>query len=142
MDTLHIECGLRDLPPFTGVFASDQLPKRHSRIHETVIVNTDIHTEPGTHWLAVYVDRRSLTGYFFDSCGLFQYVPVIRDFFRQNCTVRWSHNTRQLQALTSDVCGQYPCLFALYMDRGLSPHEFVKLFGADPDRQVNLMFAR
>ena len=56
MDTLQIECALRDQPTFMGVFASDQLPKRHSAIRGTVIVSTDIHTEPGTHWLAVYVD--------------------------------------------------------------------------------------
>ena len=136
MDTIQIECALRDLPTFKGVFASDQLPTRHSvAIRWTVIVNTDIHTEPGTHWLAVYVDSRSQTGYFFDSYGLFPYISNIRDYLRYNCSVRWTHNTRQLQVL-------YACLFASYMDRGLSPHEFVNLFGADPDRQVELMFAR
>ena len=63
VDTLQIECALRDLPTFKGVFAYNQLPKhQHSAIRGTVILNTEIHTEPGSHYFAVYLDRRSLTG--------------------------------------------------------------------------------
>lgn len=65
MDTVQIECALRHLPTFAGVFPSDMLPHASSG---TFIVNTDAHTEPGTHWLAIHLDKRSLTGYYFDSC--------------------------------------------------------------------------
>jgi len=49
---------------------------------------------------------------------------------------------QQLQSLTSDVCGKYCCLFALYMDRGYTPQKFVALFGqvGAADREVERMF--
>jgi hypothetical protein len=40
------------------------------------------------------------------------------------------------------VCGQYAFLFALYMNRGVSLHEFINLFGAKLDRQVEVIFDR
>ena len=44
-------------------------------------------------------------------------VPAIHEFIRRNCAV-WDYNSRHLQGLTSNVCGKYCCLFALYADRG------------------------
>jgi len=39
------------------------------------------------------------------------------------------------------VCGHYCCLFALYIDRGYTPKQFVALFNADiADRQVEKIF--
>ena len=49
------------------------------------------------------------------------------DFVQRNSTT-WDRNKRQLQSLTSDVCVKYCCLFALYMDRGYTPQQFVALF--------------
>jgi hypothetical protein len=47
-------------------------------------------------------------------------LPFIRNihtFLRRNCVI-WDHKF-QLQGLSSDVCGHYFCLFALYVDRVL-----------------------
>jgi hypothetical protein len=44
--------------------------------------------------------------------------------------------------LTSDVCGKYCCLFAIYTDRGYTPQQFVSIFDAcDADRQLDRLFA-
>jgi len=51
-------------------------------------------------------------------------------FVKRNCTT-WDRKRRQGESLTSDVGGKYCCLFALYMDRGYSPQQFVALFGED-----------
>ena len=51
----------------------------------------------------------------------------------------WDFNATQLQGLTSLVCGQYCCLFALYLDQGYSPKQFISLF--DP-RTVDKEVAR
>ena len=55
----------------------------------------------------------------------------------------WDYNKRQLQGITSDVFGQYCCLFALYMVRGHTPPQFITLFAGrgNADRQVKQMFA-
>jgi len=66
-------------------------------------------------------------------------VPDILAFVTRNCTT-WDHNKRTLQSLTSDVCGKYCCLFALYMDWGYTPKQFVALFGDAADRQVEETF--
>ena len=67
-------------------------------------------------------------------------IPAIQNFLRRNFTL-WNYNTVQPQGLTSTVCGQYCCLFTLYMDRGYTPKQFVGFFTVDvADRQVNGFF--
>jgi len=106
----------------------------------TVIINADPHTEGGSHWLAIHFEPRSSTAYYFDSYGFLPFIRTIHAFLRRNCTV-WDYNTVQLQGLTSTVCGQYCCMFALYMDRGYTPKQFVGLFSTDiADRQIDEIF--
>jgi hypothetical protein len=123
---------------FAGVFSSGLLPPLHSiaRAACTVIINANPHTEKGSQWLAIRFLPKSSGTYYFDSYGIVPLVPAIREFLRRNCTV-WHYNKRQLQGPTSNVCGKYCCLFALYMDRGYTPQQFVGLFDAEKkaDRQ-------
>jgi hypothetical protein len=53
----------------------------------TVIINTDPHTEKGSHWLAVHFFPKSSSAYYFDSYGILPLVPDIEAFIRRNCTV-------------------------------------------------------
>jgi hypothetical protein len=119
MDTTQILCTLRDVKSFFGVFPSHMLPRS---VTETgaVIINADPHTEKGSHWLAIYFLSESSSAYF-DSYGILPLGPDIRTFIRRTCTV-WDYNRRQLQGLTSNVCGKYCSLFALYTDGGLPPN--------------------
>ena len=105
----------------------------------TVIINADPHTEKGSHWLAVLLLPRSSSAYYFDSYGMPPtLVPAIQEFIRHNCTVS-DYNRSQLQGLTSNVCGKYCCLFALYADRGYDPSQIVLLLVAG-DRQIERAF--
>jgi hypothetical protein len=62
-------------------------------------------------------------------------------FIRLNCAT-WDYNNRQLQGSTSDVCGKYCCLFALYADRRYASQQFVSMFVVcNADRQVEQLFA-
>jgi hypothetical protein len=140
MDTLQIMCALRNVKSFAGVFPSDLLPPI-ARAACTVIINADPHTENGSHWLAVRFLPKSFGAYYFDSYGMVPLVPAIREFLRRNCTV-WHYNKRRLQGPTSNVCGKYCCLFALYIDRGYTPQQFVVLFDAEKvDQQIERAFA-
>lgn len=139
MDTVQVLCTLRNVRSFLGVFPSDLLPHSIKR-SGTIIINTDPHTERGSHWLAILIKPKSSSAYFFDSYGLPPIISDIHAFLKRNCTV-WEYNKVHLQGLTSTVCGQYCCLFALYMDRGYTPQEFVGLFKADmADQQIAEMF--
>ena len=127
MDTVQILCTLCDVSSFLDVFPSDLLPQSIAQTSTTVIVNADPHTEGGSHWLAVHFRLKSSSAYYFDSCGIVPLVPSIQAFIKCNCTT-WDYNRRQLQGLTTDVCGTYCCLFALYMDRGYTPKQFISLY--------------
>ena len=116
MDTRQIMCCLRYVSSFLGVFPSYLLPQHSIAQSGTLIVNTDPHTETGSHWLAVHFQLCSHSSYYFDSYGLPPFIPSIQSFIRRNCSV-WDYNSVQLQVPTSAVCGKYCCLFALYMDR-------------------------
>jgi hypothetical protein len=139
MDTVQILCALRNVKSFIGVFASDLIP--HSITHSgCLIVNTDPHTEKGTHWLAIQNQPKSYSSYYFDSYGFGPLNPSIQTFLKRNCII-YDYNKVQLQGLTSIVCGQYCCLFALYMDRGYTPKQFIGLFDVTrADTQVKSMF--
>jgi len=118
MDTVQIQHALQDVNSFLGVYASDLLPVSIVQTG-TIIVNTDPHTEPGLHWQAIHFQNphRISNGYFFDSYGRYPFILSIQDFIRRHCTV-WQYNRTQLQGPTTTICGEYCCLFALYMDRG------------------------
>ena len=94
MNTTQIACTLKDMRSFLGVFPSDMLPRSVTQTG-TVIINTDPHTEKGSHWLAVLFFPKSSSAYYFDSYGILPIVPYIEAFIRRNCTV-WDHNKRQL----------------------------------------------
>ena len=86
MDTVEIQCTLQNVKSFIGVFPSDLLPNSISR-SGSVIINTDPHTERGSHWLAIHFETRSSRAYYFDSYGIFPIIPTILDFLKRNCTV-------------------------------------------------------
>jgi hypothetical protein len=141
MYTNQISCTLSNVQSFLGVFPADLLPNSITG-PGTVIVNTDAHTQTGTHWLAIRLEPRSSSAFYFDSYGLSPFVQDIQSFLRRNCTVL-NYNTIQLQGPLSTVCGQYCCLFALFMDRGYTGPQFTGLFTPGPhaDLQVERLFA-
>jgi hypothetical protein len=107
----------------------------------TVVINADPHTREGSHWLTIHFQRKSSTAFYFDSYGQPPSDSNIQAFIRRNCAV-WGYNTSLLQGPTSVVCGHYCCLFALNMDRGFTPQQFVRFFTLGyADHQVNRMFA-
>jgi len=136
METVQILCTLRDVSSFLNVFPSDLLPQSVTQ-NASVIVNADPHTEIGSHWLAVHFRHKSSSPYFFDSYGIVPLVPTNQAFIKRKCTT-WEYNMRQLQGLTTNVCGKYCCLLTLYMDRGYTPQQFISLIDAcnSADRQV------
>ena len=137
MDTLQIINALKDVPSFQGVYPSDLLPQNIK--YGTFIINLDKHTQPGSHWVGVYFYKSFVNCFYFDSYGLFPPLFSITKFIKQHCIV-WDYNRRQLQGPTTDTCGHYACLFALFMDRGYSPTEYINQFTLQPDVQVKQLF--
>ena len=114
---------------FRGVFACDQLPKQYVPRPSALVVNTDPSTQPGEHWVAIYITRDG-EGEYFDSYGQSVMLPEIRTFLRKN-TTRTCSNSRPLQGPWSAVCGQYCIFFLLNRCRGLTMTKIVNLFSWD-----------
>ena len=137
MDTLQISNALTHVASFRGVYPSDLLPKTIT--HGTYVINYDKHTEQGSHWVAVHFFKTFPRGFYFDSYGLYPLLNSIQQFIKLH-TITWDYNRRQLQGPTTDTCGHYACLFALFMDKGYSPTDFVTQFTWHPDVQVKQLF--
>lgn len=115
---------------FIGVFASDNIPKTFKKFPVTFILNTDPHTKPGTHWIAVFVKSNSEVE-FFDSYG---HAPnyfkgFIHDYFTRFSTV--IYNDVLLQSHKTAVCGQYCCYYVYLRCRNKPLKRIVNVFGSD-----------
>ena len=88
MDTRQIMCSLRSVGSFLGFFLSDLLPQQPIAPSGTLIVNTDCHTESGSHWLAIHLQSRSHSSFYFDSYGLPPFIPSIESFLHRNSIVQ------------------------------------------------------
>jgi len=139
METVQITCTLKDIPTFLGVYPSGLLP---TSIHKTgtVIINANPHNREGSHWFAIRFEYPLSTSFYFDSYGRAPSDPNILSFKKHNSAI-WAYNTSSLQGPTSVVCCHFCCLFTCYMDKGITPLQFVRLFTADvADRQAVQIF--
>jgi len=127
MDTVLIICTLKDITTFRGVYPSDLLPPS---IQSGTVTKADPHTREGSHWLAINFNSPLSAAFYFDSYGRAPSGQNILSFLKRNCAV-WSYNTSSPQGPTSVVCGLYCCLFARYIDRGITLQQFVQLFTTD-----------
>lgn len=107
---------------FCGVFAMDRLPKRRNKQQGAYIINTDNHDEPGSHWVAVYVDSSGQVEYM-DSYGL----PPLHKQSLQFLGKCYRYNTRTLQRLYSNACGFYCVYYILKRARGETAESILAL---------------
>ena len=58
-------------PVFIGVFARDTLPRKKLSKYKSwaLIVNLDKRSEPGSHWIAIYIPRMTNYIEYWDSTG-------------------------------------------------------------------------
>lgn len=109
---------------FQGVFSVDTLPNKP----RLLVCNTDPSYKPGRHWIAIYVSYDG-RGEYFDSFGL-PPNSTFEHYMNVHCR-KWTWNTRQLQNLTSSVCGYYCCFYCLLRCRGFDLNRIVRLFTRD-----------
>ena len=135
MNTIQITCALKQdqftKKTFCGVFPSNKLPTTIDKYPCGLVVNTDPSSEPGTHWVAFYFPSER-KGEFFDSYGKppEYYRNSFRDFLDKHSS-EWNFNSRTLQSIWSDVCGQY-CLFYLCQrSRGHGLSKIVHVFSSN-----------
>jgi hypothetical protein len=94
---------------FIGVFSSDQIPVGIPN-GKMFIVNTDIASQRGTHWIAV-IKKNNIT-YAFDSFG--RKVQQLSRYFPDS----WVNvNHRRLESYKEEDCGQMSMAFLICADK-------------------------
>ena len=112
MDTTQLDQKIT-APGFLGAFPYDQMPPKPDSEVFSIILNTDPETEPGDHWIALVYKTPYF--YFCDSYGRTLHdstFPSALSTTVKNFIGKTGHesNTKFLQQLTSNVCGDY-CVY-------------------------------
>ncbi|GFS49846.1 uncharacterized protein TNCV_4344851 [Trichonephila clavipes] len=99
-----IEQNMKHEKGFRGVFTSDLLPKK-MRQFENGIINLDIATGPGTHWVCYYNNPKNNFVEYFDPFGDYVYkiLPNIKRYLLSSGKKR---NRIQLKLFTTPCFGQ------------------------------------
>ena len=135
---------LFELPNFIGVFPQDFLCSLDIiTIPVSFIINLDLSSEPGSHWLALIISEKSIEIY--DSFGLdpksWQRKPsLLFRFLKKFETTHKIFILPKFQPLDSNLCGVY-CIFFLIIRLSLSFTEIKKLFTSDTDLNSSILLS-
>ena len=70
-------------PRFNGVYSGDNLPDKIK--DGACIINLDEYSDVGTHWIALYVNTKTVT--YFDSFGVEHIPKEINNFINNKNTI-------------------------------------------------------
>ena len=115
---------------FLGVFACDRLPSRlPPRRPLMMVCNTDPHTLPGRHWIAIYIGEDSRAE-IFDSLHDTPPSQIFVTYLNRSCR-SWTSNSKQLQSAATRFCGQYCIFYCLFRSLGYSLNSIESCFTSD-----------
>ena len=103
---------------FKGVYALDEIVHiKQKSFPSAYIFNLDPSYKPGSHWVAVYIDRKGRPEYF-DSFGR----PPPREIkdFLNTCAESWKYNHVPIQEFYSATCGQFVVFYIYQRCSGLT----------------------
>ena len=119
---------------FRGTFPCDLMPRK-LRNEQIIIVNTDPHHRPGSHYIVLY--RKKKTYFYFDSLCLDMRVtfPMLhRELLARKFTPLHSVLAAPIQAVSSIFCGYFCVDYILSV---VAPHPRVpkhsNLYNTDPN---------
>lgn len=127
MDTIEIKQYLGRIHPSlsNNVYAANRLPL-YVKTPSYLISNLDPDSKPGSHWIAIHIDRSGF-GQYFDSYGR-PPSTYHKEFLRRNAR-HCAFNRYRLQYDLSSVCGQYSLTYLHYKFYGHTLNDFLRLFG-------------
>lgn len=115
---------------FIGTFASDRCPKKVTP-NTCFVSNTDPHTLPGRHWIAIYV-KRDGNMYYFDPYGIPPISVYHRRFLSKSTDAHGTYNRKQVQGLYSRTCGAHCVNFLIEACRTQDPNHTMKSHLMEP----------
>ena len=134
MNTFEIIDQLKELDCFQGVFPLDKLRNyKFKKIPMGIVINLDFSNEPGSHWVALYVNEQNEAIYF-DSFGFINLNEYFLSFLKKNKIKGIIFNKFQIQSFTSDVCGAHCIIFLKMICNGFSFNEILSQFSRNKER--------
>ena len=134
MNAYEIFYELKDEHCFKGVYSLDEI--KNLKIQQrpfSIVINLDYSDEPGSHWVALFVDEKNIAIYF-DSFGFPNFNEYFLNFLKINKINTVYCNRFHLQANYSKTCGAYCILFIKMCCNGFSFNEFIKLFSNNKEK--------
>ena len=122
---------------FKGVRASGQIASLKPRVPAAYVFNMKPSTNPGEHWVAVYImsNRKAV---YFDSFGFQPQQPQIITFLNKH-TTKWNFSRKMIQNPFTAVCGEHCIVFLSRFHHSKQINFAVKPYGCNTlknDRRV------
>ena len=121
LTNFEIEAYDQNEPRFIGVYSRDNLPDKIK--DRANVVNLDVHFDIGTHWIALYVNNKTVT--YFDSFGIEHISKEVKKFVNNKNIVV---NIFRMQAYDSVMCGYFYIGFIDDVFMGKSLTDYTNLF--------------
>ena len=123
LTNFEIQAYYQNEPRFNGVFSRDNPPSNNSIKNGAYVVNLDEYHDIGTHWVALYVNNKTVT--YFDSFGV-ERIPkeIIKCLDNKNITI----NIFRIQAYDSIMCGYFCIALINFMFNVNSLTDYTNLF--------------
>jgi len=126
MSNFEIEKAMKDIGSrvFKGVIMQDQIKSKvNPNVKSSFVINYDEMSEPGSHWVSLYIDPNDM--FYFDSYGIppLQSVIDLAVRFKKNLY----YNDKMIQPLDSVICGELSVSFIGLMEYGHSFQDTLNL---------------
>ena len=116
LKNFEIQAYYQKEPRFIGVYSRDNIPDKIK--DGAYVINLDEYSDIGTHWVALYVNNKTLT--YFDSFG-----KEVKKFIGNRNIIS---NIYRIQNYDSIMYGYFLIGFIDYMFKGKSLTDYINLF--------------
>ena len=130
MNSSEINSLLKNKKNFIGVFALDKLPNTKINLPASLIINNDVSSENGEHWLSLVLTKKQ--AFYFDSFGLSIVDKQILDFLSVQKFKKIIYSTKCIQSINSNKCGHFCILFVKIVKNTKKYVNFLDLFFEKP----------
>ena len=121
LTNFEIQAYYQNEPRLIGVYSRDNLPNKIK--DGAYIINLDEYSDIGTHWIALYVNNKTVT--YFDSFGIEHIPKEVKNFVGNRNIIS---NIYRIQNYDSIVCRYFCIGFIDYMFKGKSLTDYTNLF--------------
>ena len=124
LTNFEIQGYYQNTPRFNWLFSRDNL--LNAIKHGAYVINRDEYHDIGTHWVALYVNNKTVT--YFDSFGVEHIPKEIMKFIGNKKIIT---NIFRIQAYDSVMCGYFCIGFINFMFNGNSLTDFTNIFSGN-----------